>query len=50
VPNATCPLLTDPAVAIPSGLPDSAVQAINYLRGLSPVTCVAYSLAWHDLD
>ena len=50
VPGASCALLTDSAVPIPRGLPDSAVMAIKFLRGLGPVTCVNYSLSWLNLD
>jgi hypothetical protein len=50
VPNATCLLLTDPTAAIPSGLQAAATNAIKFLRRLHPVTCVNYSLAWHNLN
>jgi hypothetical protein len=49
VPNVTCALLTDPAVAIPRGLSSAALDAIRFMRTLR-LTCVAYSLAWRDLD
>ena len=50
VPNASCALVTDSTVPIPAGLSDASINAVKYLRTLSPVTCVTYSLAWHALD
>ena len=49
IPNATCEMLTDPALSFPAGATEGAIQAIKYLRGFGAITCVTYSLAWHNV-
>jgi hypothetical protein len=49
IPDASCTMLTDPNYAIPAGTSDKVAGTIKYMRGLGRITCVNYSLAWHDV-
>jgi hypothetical protein len=50
IPNASCEMLTGPTPNLPAGAPERVANMVKYLRSLTPVTCVSYSLAWHNVD
>jgi hypothetical protein len=48
LPGLTCELVTDKSAPDPS-LPRQTRLILNWYRSLAPITCVSYSLDWHDL-
>jgi hypothetical protein len=50
IPDANCKMLTSPTIALPAGASQSSIDTINFIRGLGPITCVSYSLAWRNID
>jgi hypothetical protein len=49
VPGITCENIAALPNTYPPGASDATVMTLRYYRSLAPVTCVDYSLAWHDL-
>lgn len=49
IPGASCEMLTDPNYAIPAGTSDKVAGTIKFIREQGRITCVNYSLAWHDV-
>ena len=49
VPGLTCEMLTALVPSYPPNASAQSIETIKHWRALAPVTCVTYSLAWHDL-
>jgi hypothetical protein len=49
VPGLTCEILTAPRPTYPQGASERSIALINYFRRIAPISCVTYSLDWHDL-
>ncbi len=49
VPGLTCELLTASKPTYPQGASARSVAIIDFFRRMAPISCVTYSLAWHDL-
>ena len=49
IPGLTCQMVTDPNEPDPS-LPRQTRLVLQWYRRLAPITCVPYSLDWHDLS
>jgi hypothetical protein len=49
VPGLTCAMLTGPTPVYPPNAAKRAIEAIDQMRALPPVTCATLDLAWHDL-
>lgn len=49
MPGLTCAMLTGRVPSFPAGANARERDIVNYYRSLSPLTCVTYDLAWHDL-
>jgi hypothetical protein len=49
VPGLTCQMLTAPTPSYPANASKKSVDLIDWFRTQAPVTCVQYSLDWHDL-
>ena len=49
LPGLTCEMLTSRTPTYPPNVSQQWVWDFKYYRGLAPLTCVTYSLAWHDI-
>ena len=49
VPGLTCAMLTGPRATYPADASARSKAIIDYYRTLTPLTCIDYSTAWHDL-
>jgi hypothetical protein len=49
IEGMTCEALADKKVAVPTTASPHARASIKWYRSLAPLTCVPYSLDWHDI-
>jgi hypothetical protein len=48
IPGLTCEMLA-PGTPLPADLSEQSISIVKWFRSLAPLTCVTYSLDWHDV-